>query len=80
MLELTQEQSHAVGQAEMPPATLIDPITRTAYVLLLAEDYDRLMEAYDDGPWTAEEMDLLAVEAGDLLDSFLERAGSVSDG
>ena len=70
MLELTREQAHAIGQAETRPATLIDPLTRKAYVLLLEEDYDRLVEEYDDSPWTAEEMDLLAVEAGKLLDSF----------
>ena len=28
------------------------------------------MEEYDAIPWTAEEMDMLAVEAGELLDAF----------
>ena len=28
------------------------------------------MEEYDASPWTTEEMDMLAVEAGELLDAF----------
>jgi len=36
-------------------------------VLIRQELYDSLTE-YDDGPWTDEEMDLLAVEVDAMLD------------
>ena len=43
--------------------SLTEAETQTANVLLRSE-------VYDDSPWTDEEMDLLAEEAGELLDSF----------
>jgi hypothetical protein len=47
----------------------VDPTTKTSYVLLRREVYERLAgEAYDDSPWTDEEMDLLAADVGALLD------------
>lgn len=47
----------------------MDPTTQEAFLLVRAEDYERLGE-YDDSPWTVEEMELLAAEAGEMLDSF----------
>src|SRR5262249_15011444 len=38
------------------------------YVLVRADVFDRL--AYHDSPWTDEEMELLAEEAGELLDQY----------
>lgn len=67
MIELTSEQRRALA-SEQPPR-LIDPETRKKYVLVREEVYDRMKElAYDDSPWTEEEMDQLAQEAGELLD------------
>jgi len=69
VIELTLEQMRALGQVGRHPATLIDPTTQTAYVLLRQEVYDRLTEAeYDAGPWTDEERDGLAVEVDAMLD------------
>ena len=69
MIELTPEQRQALA-GEQPPR-LIDPETRKRYVLLSEEVYERLKELlYDDSPWTDEEMDLLAEEAGELLDRY----------
>jgi hypothetical protein len=69
MIELTPEQRRALA-AEQPPH-LIDPETGKRYVLLSEEVYERLKELlYDDNPWTDEEMDLLAEQAGDLVDRY----------
>jgi hypothetical protein len=68
MIELTEELRQAMQAHPTEPVRLIDPATREAFVLLRAEDYDRLTEhAYDDSPWTDEEMDLLAAEDADSL-------------
>lgn len=63
-LTLTDEQARAA--AEQPDGVrLTDPGTNRVYVLLPADVYDRLLESqYDDSPWTTEERDALAAEAG----------------
>jgi hypothetical protein len=50
MIELTEQQQHAVDGREQPPR-LIDPRTKKAYVLLGAEVYERISNllADDDG-------------------------------
>jgi hypothetical protein len=69
MIELTPEQRQALA-AQQPPR-FIDPETRKTYVLLSEQVYERLKGLlYDDSPWTDEEMDLLAEEAGELLDRY----------
>jgi hypothetical protein len=69
MIELTSEQRRAMA-AEQPPR-FIDPETRKSYVLVSEDAYERIKELlYDDSPWTDQEMDLLAEEAGDLLDRY----------
>jgi PHD/YefM family antitoxin component YafN of YafNO toxin-antitoxin module len=68
MIELTDEQRRELAERE-PVA--IDPQTQQVYVLVRKETYERLKElVYDDSPWTDEEMDLLAEEAGELLDEY----------
>jgi hypothetical protein len=43
----------------------VDPTTHTTYVLLRQDEYEKIIsEEYDDSPWTAEERDALAWEAG----------------
>lgn len=65
MIELTEEQVEAVGAAEEGCLRLIDPHSNEAYVLLPAAEYERLKQAdYDDSPWTSEERQALAWEAG----------------
>ena len=64
---LTEQQRQAVRGAKAPP-TVTDPDTQTDYVLLRADEYQRLRSlVYDDSPWTNEEMDLLAAENADSL-------------
>jgi hypothetical protein len=67
MIDLTEEQRKALAGGE--PVRLLE--AGQEYVLLRAEVYDRIAhEAHDDSPWTDEEMDMLAEEAGDLLDRY----------
>ena len=68
MIELTEEQRRELDEPE--PAAL-DPCMRQVYVLVRKEAYERIKELlYADSPWTDEEMDLLAEEAGSLLDEY----------
>jgi len=65
MIELTEQQVQAITAAGTTPPVVVDPKTNTPYVLLRQDVYDRLMDPeYDDSPWTDEEMELLAWEAG----------------
>jgi hypothetical protein len=64
MIELTADQKAALAGGEA--VRLRD--NGLEYVLVRADVFDKL--AYDDSPWTDEEMDLLAEEAGELLDQY----------
>jgi hypothetical protein len=65
MIELTEQQVQAISAAGKTPPVVVDPKTKTSYVLLRQDVYQRLTEqGYDDSPWTDEEMELLAWEAG----------------
>jgi len=65
IIELTEQQVQAIAAGGETPPTLVDPVTQTTYVLIRKDLYERLTgEDYDDSPWTAEERDELAWEAG----------------
>jgi hypothetical protein len=65
MIQLTPQQIEAVAASLGTPPTVIDPNTQTAYVLIRKDRYEELLaDEYDDSPWTAEERDALAWEAG----------------
>ena len=64
MIELTDFQIQAINEGQTPPLA-VNPKTRETYVLLPLEEYQRLAgEAYDDAPWTREELHAQAWEAG----------------
>jgi len=42
----------------------VNPRTKETFVLLRVDEYERLAEEYDDSPWTREELEALAWEAG----------------
>lgn len=68
MIELTEEQRRELAG---PEPVAIDPQTQQVYILVRKETYERIKELlYHDSPWTDEEMDLLAEEAGELLDEY----------
>jgi hypothetical protein len=47
---------------------LMNPRTKETYVLLPVDEYERLkQEEYDDTPWTKDELQALAWEAGKRL-------------
>jgi PHD/YefM family antitoxin component YafN of YafNO toxin-antitoxin module len=65
MIELTEQQIHALNNSNSTPPRVVNPRTNETFVLLRVDDYDRLKEAeYDDSPWTREELQALAWEAG----------------
>jgi PHD/YefM family antitoxin component YafN of YafNO toxin-antitoxin module len=65
MIELTEEQIQALQDPEAGPPTVVNPRTQETFVLLPVDEYKRLKEdAYDDSPWTSEELQALAWEAG----------------
>ena len=63
MIELTEQQAQALENPEATPPRVVNPRTRETFVLLRVEEYERLKEeAYDDSPWTREELQALAWE------------------
>jgi hypothetical protein len=64
-IPLTEEQALAVAASVEGPPTMVDPKTQAEYILIRKDLYEKLTrEDYDDSPWTAEERDALAWEAG----------------
>jgi len=66
MIELTEQQIQALDTLEATPARVVNPRTKETYVLLRADEYERLkQQEYDDSPWTREELQALAWETGE---------------
>ncbi len=64
MIELTEQQMQALENTDTP-TQVVNPRTKEMFVLIRADEYKRLMEEeYDDSPWTREELETLAWEAG----------------
>jgi hypothetical protein len=69
MIELTDEQIEAVQQPAAAPPRVVNPRTNETFVLVRAEEYERLKQGdYDDSPWTRDELHALAWEAGNAAD------------
>ena len=65
MIELTEQQIQALENPQATPPQVLNPRTKETFVLLRADEYERLKEnEYDDSPWTREELQALAWEAG----------------
>jgi len=65
MIELTEQQLQALESSQTTPPRVVNPRTQETFVMLRVEDYERLTKHdYDDSPWTREEMETLAWEAG----------------
>ena len=66
MIELTEQQMQALEESGATPPRVVNPRTKEVFVLLRIEEYERLKEQeYDDSPWTREELQALAWEAGE---------------
>ncbi len=69
MIELTEQQMQALENPEASPPQMVNPRTRETFVLLRIDEYTRLKEEeYDDSPWTRDEIEGLAWEAGKRAD------------
>ncbi len=69
MIELTEQQMHALANSEATPPRIVNPGTKETFVLLRVGEYERLKEnEYDDSGWTSEERHALAWEAGKHAD------------
>jgi hypothetical protein len=69
MIELTEEQADAMKNPGTVPPRLVNPLTKETFVLIRADEYERLRQVeYDDSPWTRDELQAVAWEAA-------ERAG-----
>lgn len=65
MIELTEQQMQALANPEARPPRVLNPRTKETFVLLRVDEYEHLTaDEYDDSPWTDEELELLAWEAG----------------
>jgi hypothetical protein len=64
MIELTEQQMQALEKPDATPPRVVNPRTKETFVLLRVDEYERLKEEYDDSPWTREELQALAWEAG----------------
>ena len=65
MIELTEQQVQALEHPASTPPRVVNPRTKETFVLLRVDEYERLKEdEYDDSPWTKEELQTLAWEAG----------------
>jgi hypothetical protein len=63
MIELTAQQTQLLNASQ--PTQVVNPLTREKFVLVPLEEYQRLtQDDYDDSPWTSEEREALAWEAG----------------
>jgi hypothetical protein len=62
MIELTEQQAHALERPEATPPRVVNPLTKETFVLLRLDEYERLRQEYDDSPWTREELQALAWE------------------
>ena len=68
MIELTEHQVDALENSKGTPLRLMNPRTQETYVLLPVDEYERLRgDEYDDTPWTKEELQALAWEAGERV-------------
>jgi alpha-D-ribose 1-methylphosphonate 5-phosphate C-P lyase len=69
MIELTEQQIQGLEKADATPLRIVNPRTNETFVLLRLDEYTRLNEdAYDDSPWTREEIEALAWKAGEQTD------------
>ena len=68
MIELKDEQVESLTVPGVAPPRVVNPRTKEEFVLLRVEEYERLKaDDYDDSPWTREEREALAWEAGKAI-------------
>ena len=79
MIKLTEQQVQELAAPEALPPRMVNPWTGETFVVLRVDEYQRLKEdQYDDSPWTKEELQALAWEAGKQMG--WEDMGEYDDG
>ena len=69
MIELTEQQVRALENPQGSPPRVVNPRTNETFVLLSTNEYERLKEQEDDDtPWSREELQSLAWQAGERSD------------
>jgi len=69
MIELTGEQIESLKSPEDTPARIVNPQTKETFILLRADEYERLKsEEFDASPCTREELEALNWEVLDRLE------------
>ena len=71
MIELTEQQLHALGNSEATPPRLVNPRTKETFVLLRMDEYERLKDSVDGRVPNYPAPDGVKLAAGWLV----ERAG-----
>ena len=60
-ITLTDDQLQVLSGHHPGPPRVLDPHTNQAFVLLRLDEYRRLVaDAYDDGPWTRDDLQAVA--------------------
>lgn len=66
MIELTEQQVAELERPQVAPPRVVNPRTNETFVLLRADEYERLKRhEYDDSPWTRAELEAAAWQAGE---------------
>jgi hypothetical protein len=63
MIELTEQQIQELAKPGDTPPRVVNPQTKETFILVPVGEYQRLVEDYDDSPWTREELEALAWQA-----------------
>lgn len=68
MIDLTDDQIRLLDTPASIPPRLRNPQTQETFVLLRAQEYERLTATdYDASPWKREELEALAWETGKAI-------------
>jgi hypothetical protein len=66
MIKLTDEQLNELAKPEDTPPRVVNPRTHETFILLPVSEYERLKaDEYDDSPWSRDELQALAWDAGE---------------
>jgi hypothetical protein len=68
-IELTEDQGRALAATAETPPTVVDPATRTTYVLLRADEFDRVKSLLSDDDTDALYSTLAELEPDDWEDA-----------
>jgi len=66
MIKLTEQQLDELEKPDATPPLVVNPRTHETFILLPVSEYERLKaDEYDDSPWSRDELQALAWDAGE---------------